>query len=70
MLSDSQQNSCMNRKSSAAKQILRWTIFRQFVVILDEKPNNSKVLESNKTKGHKQFSQNRLRSPMHEGGEL
>ena len=29
------------------------------------KPNNSKIFGSNKTKGAKQGSQNRLRSPMH-----
>ena len=35
------------------------------------KPNNLKVsLGSRKTKGPKQDSQNRLRSPMPDGGEL
>ena len=34
------------------------------------KPNNVKVFESNKAKGHQQDSQNRLRSPMPEEGEL
>ena len=33
------------------------------------KTNNLKVFGSNKTKGHKQDSQNRLWSPMPEGGE-
>jgi hypothetical protein len=33
------------------------------------KPNNFKVFVSNKTKGHKQDSQNRLRSYKPEGGE-
>jgi hypothetical protein len=33
------------------------------------KPNNFKVFGSNKTKGHKQDNQNRLRSYTPEGGE-
>jgi hypothetical protein len=33
-------------------------------------PNNVEDFRSNKTIGHKQDNQNRLRPPIHEGGKL